>query len=55
MDDEFQGSTLKQVKLLIGRMFHVGYMIQRVWKLLRRHRWSAQVPPRRAIERDWGP
>jgi putative transposase len=51
-DDEFQGWTLKRVKLLIGRMFHVGYTIQGVWKLLRRHGWSAQVPLRRAIERD---
>ncbi|WP_433252697.1 hypothetical protein [Actinomadura nitritigenes] len=25
------------MKLLIGRMFHVGYTIQGVWKLLRRH------------------
>ena len=51
-DDQFQGWTLKRVKLLIGRMFHVGYTIQGVWKLLRRHGWSAQVPLRRAIERD---
>lgn len=32
---------LKRVKLLIGRMFHVGYIIQGMWMLLRRHRWSA--------------
>ncbi|MEW2625563.1 winged helix-turn-helix domain-containing protein [Streptomyces sp. NPDC048106] len=51
-DDGFQGWTLKRVGLLIGRMFHVGYTIQGVWKLLRRHGWSAQVPLRRAIERD---
>nr|WP_030186530.1 winged helix-turn-helix domain-containing protein [Streptomyces sp. NRRL S-813] len=51
-DDEFQGWTLKRVKLLIGRMFHVGYTIQGVWKLLRRHGWTAQVPVRRALERD---
>lgn len=51
-DDEFQGWTLKRVKLLIGRMFHVGYTIQGGWKPLRRHGWSAQVPLRRAIERD---
>jgi putative transposase len=50
--DEGQGWTLKRVKLLIGRMFHVGYTVQGVWKLLRRHGWSAQVPVRRAIERD---
>ncbi|TVZ90433.1 winged helix-turn-helix domain-containing protein [Streptomyces sp. BK340] len=40
-DDEFQGWMLKRVKLLIGRMFHVGYIIQGMWMLLRRHRWSA--------------
>lgn len=51
-DDEFQGWTLKRVKLLIGRTFHVGYTLQGVWKLLRRHGWSAQVPVRRALERD---
>ncbi|MEU4033251.1 winged helix-turn-helix domain-containing protein [Streptomyces collinus] len=50
-DDAFQGWTLKRVKLLIGRMFHLGYTIQGVWKLLRRHGWSAQVPLRRAVER----
>ncbi|MFJ9382046.1 winged helix-turn-helix domain-containing protein [Streptomyces sp. NPDC101455] len=51
-DDEFQGWTLKRVKLLIGRMFRIEYTIQGVWKLLRRHGWSAHVPLRRAIERD---
>lgn len=51
-DDEFQGWTLKRVKLLIGRVFQVGYTVQGVWKLLRRHGWSAQVPLRGAIERD---
>ncbi|MFB8182781.1 winged helix-turn-helix domain-containing protein [Streptomyces sp. NPDC055966] len=50
-DDGFQGWTLKRIKLLIGRMFHVGYTVRGVWKLLRRHGWSAQVPLRRAIER----
>ena len=44
--------TLKRVKLLIGRMFHVGYTVQGVWKLLRRHGWTCQVPARRAVERD---
>jgi hypothetical protein len=51
-DDEFQCWTLKRVKLLIGRMFHVGYTIQGVWKLLRRHGWNCQAPVRRALERD---
>lgn len=50
--DESQGWTLKRIKLLIGRMFHVGYTVQGVWKLMRRHGWSAQVPLRRALERD---
>jgi transposase len=51
-DDEHQGWTLARIKLLIGRLFHIGYTIQGVWKLMRRHGWSAQVPVRRAIERD---
>lgn len=44
--------TLKRIKLLIGRMFHVGYTLQGVRKLLKRHGWSCQVPVRRALERD---
>ncbi|MEV6107811.1 winged helix-turn-helix domain-containing protein [Streptomyces sp. NPDC051940] len=51
-DDEHQGWTLKRVKLLIGRLFHVGYTLQGVWRLLKRHGWSCQVPVRRALERD---
>ena len=51
-DEEDQGWTLRRVKLLIGRMFHVGYTVQGVWRLLRRHTWSCQVPVRRALERD---
>lgn len=50
--DEGQGWTLVRIKTLIGRMFHVGYTVQGVWKLLRRHGWSAQVPAHRAVERD---
>lgn len=50
--DEGQGWTLVRVKTLIGRMFHIGYTVQGVWKLLHRHGWSVQVPTRRAIERD---
>nr|WP_131770386.1 winged helix-turn-helix domain-containing protein [Candidatus Protofrankia californiensis] len=50
--DDGQGWTLVRITTLIGRMFHLGYTIQGVWKLLRRHGWSAQVPVRRAIERD---
>jgi len=44
--------TLKRIKVLIGRLFHVGYTVQGVWKLMRRHGWSCQVPLRRAVERD---
>ncbi|GGW72210.1 hypothetical protein GCM10010381_66150 [Streptomyces xantholiticus] len=49
-DDEEQGWTLKRVKLLIGRLFHVGYTVQGVWRLLKRHGWGRQVPVRRALE-----
>ncbi|MEV5847696.1 winged helix-turn-helix domain-containing protein [Streptomyces sp. NPDC051985] len=51
-DDEEQGWTLKRVKLLIGRLFHVGYTVQGGWQLLRRHGWSCQVLVRRELERD---
>lgn len=44
--------TLGRVKTLIGRLFHVGYTVEGVWKLMRRHGWSCQVPVRRATERD---
>ncbi|WP_229802877.1 winged helix-turn-helix domain-containing protein [Planobispora rosea] len=40
------------LKTVIGRMFHVGYTIEGVAKLLKRHGWSWQVPVRRAAERD---
>jgi transposase len=52
--EDDQRWTLKRIKLLIGRLFHVGYTVQGVWKLLRRHGWSCQVPVRRAVERDEG-
>jgi transposase len=44
--------TLGRIKMLIGKLFHVGYTVEGVWKLLRRHGWSCQVPVRQAIERD---
>jgi putative transposase len=44
--------TLKRIKTVIGRLFHVGYTEQGVWKLMRRHGWTPQVPVRRALERD---
>lgn len=37
---------------MIGRLFHVGYSVQGVAKLLKRHGWSVRVPLRRAVERD---
>ncbi|MCY0924543.1 winged helix-turn-helix domain-containing protein [Streptomyces sp. H27-G5] len=50
--EDDQRWTLKRMRQLIGRLFHVGYTVQGVWKLLRRHGWSCQVPVRRAVERD---
>jgi len=44
--------TLGRIKTLIGKLFHVGYTPEGVWKLMRRHGWSCQVPVRQAIERD---
>jgi transposase len=44
--------TLGRIKTLIGKLFHVGYTPERVWKLMRRHGWSCQVPVRQALERD---
>jgi transposase len=44
--------TLKRIKTVIGRMFHIGYTIEGVGKLMRRHGWSVQVPVRQAIEGD---
>jgi transposase len=51
---EDQRWTLARVKTVIGRKFHVGYTVQGVWALLKRHGWSWQQPARRAIERDDG-
>ncbi|WP_374116916.1 winged helix-turn-helix domain-containing protein [Streptomyces sp. MNU76] len=50
--DEDQGWTLVRIRALIIRLFLVEYTVQGVWKLMRRHGWSAQVPARRALERD---
>jgi transposase len=44
--------TLGRIKTLIGKLFRTGYTVEGVWKLLRRHGWSCQVPVRRATERD---
>jgi putative transposase len=43
--------TLGRIKTLIGKLFHVGYTPEGVWKLMRRHGWSCQVPVRQAMER----
>ena len=43
--------TLGRIKTLIGKLFHVGYTVEGVWKLMRRHGWCCQVPVRQAIER----
>ncbi|MGP4045325.1 winged helix-turn-helix domain-containing protein [Streptomyces sp. 2A115] len=51
-DDGFQGWTLKRVKLLSGGCSTSATRSRALWKLLRRHGWSAQVPVRRALERD---
>ncbi|WP_254402902.1 winged helix-turn-helix domain-containing protein [Streptomyces sp. AC555_RSS877] len=40
------------IRALIIRLFLVEYTVQGVWKLLRRHGWSPQMPARRALERD---
>jgi transposase len=44
--------TLGRIKTLIGKLFHVGYPPEGVWKLMHRHGWSCQVPVRQALERD---
>jgi putative transposase len=44
--------TLGRIKTLIGKLFHIGYTVEGIWKLLRRHGWSCQVPVRQAMERD---
>jgi putative transposase len=44
--------TLGRIKTLIGKLFHIGYTVEGVWKLMRRHGWSCQVPVRQALERD---
>jgi putative transposase len=50
--EDDQRWTLKRIKLLIGRLFHVGYTVEGVWALMRRHGWTCQVPVRQAVERD---
>lgn len=44
--------TLERIAQVIRREFGVAYHPSHVWKILRRARWSCQVPERRAIQRD---
>jgi transposase len=44
--------TLKRIARVIRREFGVAYHPNHVWRLLRRCRWSCQVPERRALQRD---
>jgi transposase len=46
------GGRWAELRPLIGRLFHKGYTIQGVAKLLKRHGWSCRLPVRHAIERD---
>jgi transposase len=36
--------TLGRIKTLIGKLFHAGYTVEGVWKLMRRHGWSLGHP-----------
>lgn len=44
--------TLKRIASVIQREFGIGFHPNHVWRLLRRERWSCQVPEKRAIERN---
>ena len=44
--------TLQRIARVIEREFDVDYHPNHVWRLLRRYRWSCQVPEWRAIQRD---
>jgi transposase len=44
--------TLKRIAAVIQVHFGVRYHPSHVWKILRRLRWSCQVPERQAIQRD---
>lgn len=46
--------TLERVRVLIGRLFQVGYTPRGVSYLLHRMGWSPQRPVHRAAERDEG-
>lgn len=44
--------TLKRIARVIRREFGVRYHPNHVWRVLRRLRWSCQVPERRPVQRD---
>jgi transposase len=44
--------TLKRISRVIRNEFDVQYHPNHVWRVLRRNRWSCQVPERRAIQRN---
>ena len=44
--------TLKRIARVIFREFGVHYHPNHVWRVLRRCRWSCQVPERRPVQRD---
>jgi len=44
--------TLKRMAYVIRKEFGVTYHPSHVWKVMRKARWSCQVPERRAIQRD---
>ncbi|MFB7867843.1 winged helix-turn-helix domain-containing protein [Streptomyces sp. NPDC056069] len=49
---EDQRWTLVRVQTVIRRRLRVSLPVATVWRLLKRHGWSWQVPSRRALERD---
>jgi len=44
--------TLKRIRSVISKEYGVNYHSGHVWKILRKGKWSCQVPERRAIQRD---
>ena len=44
--------TLKRIARVIRREFGVRYHPNHVWRVLRRCRWSCQVPERRPVQRN---
>lgn len=44
--------TLKRIAYVIRKEFGVSYHPNHIWRILRRFRWSCQVPERRALQRD---